>query len=277
MKYLYRGLSICCVRSVHPHMFTEFILIYSHRHFVKRPHKENSRFLNQFFPRNILPRIKYDYSYKIYPHMNYHFVSNYHLQISVFIVVLGRLVIVSESRADSRLASSQWDTSLQNNAVSHRLGANRESALDRELHLMTSNPSTSPLVDIIQGHFRKSFVGCGWWLTHWVNSTIFGSDNGLSPGRRQAIICTKCRNIVNWPPGNKLQWNLNRNLCIFIQENALENVVRNMTAILSPPHCVESERYEPQLCNVISCVCYHLSIRIHSAHKCSQIISLWTI
>ena len=42
--------------------------------------------------------------------------------------------------------------------------------LDRELHLMTSNTSTSPLVDIIQGHFWKSFealkkiVGYGWWL-----------------------------------------------------------------------------------------------------------------
>ena len=32
-------------------------------------------------------------------------------------------------RADSRLAISQWETSLQNNAVSHWLGANLESAL----------------------------------------------------------------------------------------------------------------------------------------------------
>ena len=33
------------------------------------------------------------------------------------------------SRTDSRLASSQWETSLQYNAVSHWLGANLESAL----------------------------------------------------------------------------------------------------------------------------------------------------
>ena len=33
------------------------------------------------------------------------------------------------SRADSRFAPSQWDTSLQSNAVSHWLGANLESAL----------------------------------------------------------------------------------------------------------------------------------------------------
>ena len=35
----------------------------------------------------------------------------------------------SEHRADSRLASSQWETALQSNAVSHWLGANLESAL----------------------------------------------------------------------------------------------------------------------------------------------------
>ena len=32
-------------------------------------------------------------------------------------------------KADSRLAPCQWETSLQSNAVSHRLGANLESAL----------------------------------------------------------------------------------------------------------------------------------------------------
>ena len=71
-------------------------------------------------------------------------------------------------------------------------------------------------------------------LTHWGRVThicvgkltIIGSDNGLSPGRRQAIIWTIAgRNIVNWTLGNKLQWNLKRNSYIFIQENAFENVV----------------------------------------------------
>ena len=43
--------------------------------------------------------------------------------------------------------------------------------IDKEQYLMTSNSRIFPLVDIIQGHFRKSFealvkiVGCGWWLT----------------------------------------------------------------------------------------------------------------
>ena len=35
----------------------------------------------------------------------------------------------------------------------------------------------------------------------------------------------QCWFIVNWTPGNKFQWNLNRNFISFIQENAFENVV----------------------------------------------------
>ena len=34
----------------------------------------------------------------------------------------------------------------------------------------------------------------------------------------------QCCNIVNQTLGNKLRWNLNRNLYIFIQENAFENI-----------------------------------------------------
>ena len=56
--------------------------------------------------------------------------------------------------------------------------------------------------------------------------SIHGSDNGLSPGRRN-----QCWNIVNLILGNKLHWNLNRNQYIFIQENAFENVVWKVLAI----------------------------------------------
>ena len=38
------------------------------------------------------------------------------------------------NRADSRLAPSQWETSLQSNAVSHWLGANLESALNNDYY-----------------------------------------------------------------------------------------------------------------------------------------------
>ena len=69
--------------------------------------------------------------------------------------------------------------------------------------------------------------------------TIIDSDNGMSPGRRQAIIWTKCWNTVNWTLSNKLQWNLNRNSHIFIQENAFENVVCEIASMLSRSQCVK--------------------------------------
>ena len=83
-------------------------------------------------------------------------------------------------------------------------------------------------------------------LTHWsrvmhicVNKlTITGSDNGLSPGRRQSHYLNQCWNTVNWTLRNKFQWNLNQNLYIFIQENAFGNVVWKTAAILSWPQCV---------------------------------------
>ena len=46
--------------------------------------------------------------------------------------------------------------------------------------------------------------------------------------------------IVNWTLRNKLQWNLNRNSYIFIQENAFENIVWKMASILPRPQCVKT-------------------------------------
>ena len=42
-----------------------------------------------------------------------------------------------------------------------------------------------------------------------------------------------CCNIVNLTLRNKLQWNLNQNTKLFIHENASENIVCEMAAILS--------------------------------------------
>ena len=50
-------------------------------------------------------------------------------------------------------------------------------------------------------------------------------------------------NIVNSTLRNKLQWNFNQNLYIFIQENALENVVWKMGGILSLPQCAKTRRH----------------------------------
>ena len=68
------------------------------------------------------------------------------------------------------------------------------------------------------------------------NLTIIGSDNGLSPGRRQAIIWTNVGILLIEPLGT----NFNEiSIGIFIQENALQNGVCEMASILSRPQCVK--------------------------------------
>ena len=74
--------------------------------------------------------------------------------------------------------------------------------------------------------------------------TIIGSDNGLSPDRRQAIIWTNAGwIIVNWTLANIFQWKFNQNTAIFIEENAHENIVCEMAFTLSRPQGVKVVLY----------------------------------
>ena len=59
----------------------------------------------------------------------------------------------------------------------------------------------------------------------------------------------QCWNIDNWTLRNKLQRKRTWNLYIFIQENAFENVVWWMPAILSRPQCVNLLRPEQNDCH----------------------------
>ena len=106
-------------------------------------------------------------------------------------------------------------------------------------------------VQSLMNHYSYSLIISGSTLetlTHWGPAThicvsgltIIGSDNTLSPGRRQAIIWTNAGILLIWR--NKLQWNLKRNSFIFIQENAFEKVVCEMASILSRPLCVNIVR-----------------------------------
>ena len=70
-----------------------------------------------------------------------------------------------------------------------------------------------------------------WTNHHWFRQWLVAWP---APSR----YLNQCWNIVNWTIGNKFQWNMNRNSYIFIQENAFENVVWKMAAILSRPQCV---------------------------------------
>ena len=94
--------------------------------------------------------------------------------------------------------------------------------------------SGAPMVTVSLTHWG--------WVTHTCISklTIIGSDNGLSPGRRQAIFWNQWWNSVDSSLRHKLQWNPKRNSFIFIQVNAYENVVCEMASIFSRPQCVDT-------------------------------------
>ena len=94
---------------------------------------------------------------------------------------------------------------------------------------------------------------CNWGvvqnilLTHWgrvthicvVKLTIIGSDNGLSPGRRQAIIWTNAGILLMGPLGTNFSENLIAILTFSFTKNAIESVICEMAAILSWPQCVK--------------------------------------
>ena len=68
--------------------------------------------------------------------------------------------------------------------------------------------------------------------------TIIGSDNGLSPDRRQAIIWTNAGILLIGPLGTNFSEILIEIQTFFIEENTFENVVCEMLFISSRPQCV---------------------------------------
>ena len=65
--------------------------------------------------------------------------------------------------------------------------------------------------------------------------TIIGSDNGLSPGRCQAIIWTNAGILLIGHLETNFSEIFTINTYIFSHENAFENVIWEMVAILSEP------------------------------------------
>ena len=68
--------------------------------------------------------------------------------------------------------------------------------------------------------------------------TIIGSDNGLSPERRQAIIWTNAGILLISPLGTNFGEILIEIQTIFFEENTFENVVCEMLFVSSRPQCV---------------------------------------
>ena len=74
--------------------------------------------------------------------------------------------------------------------------------------------------------------------------TIIGSDNGLSPERRQAIIWTNAGILLIGPLGTNFNEILIENQTFSkIGENTFENVVCEMLFIASRPQCVKGHSH----------------------------------
>ena len=73
--------------------------------------------------------------------------------------------------------------------------------------------------------------------------TSIGSDNALSPGRRQAIIWTKAGILSNGPLEINFSEIVNGIHLFSLKKNTFENVVWKMVAILFRPQCVKVSSY----------------------------------
>ena len=107
-------------------------------------------------------------------------------------------------------------------------------------------------------HCQCHVCRCPGDLTHWgrvrhicVGKLTIGSDNGLSPGQSQAIIWNNDRLLRTGPLGTNFSEILVKKSHFFFQENASENIVCELAAILSRGRWVEEPghqqaRYPPQ-------------------------------
>ena len=96
--------------------------------------------------------------------------------------------------------------------------------MENILHItMTAKRSTERMA---YTNFVKSLI---WkvWLVAWSAPSHY---------------LNQCWNIVNRTIRNKKQWNFYLNSNIFVHENAYENVVWKMVAILSRPECVNRSK-----------------------------------
>ena len=67
------------------------------------------------------------------------------------------------------------------------------------------------------------------------NSRLFPIGPDFQIGLNREQIVAQWNGGINWTLRNKLQWNFDRNSYIFIEENTFENVVREMSTLLSRP------------------------------------------
>ena len=125
-------------------------------------------------------------------------------------------------RADSRFTPSQWEMALLCNNVSHWLGTNLESVLCLRSRCRDRD-------------YQTTLTHCGR-VTHICVgdlTTIIGSDNGLSPGRRQAIIWTNAGILLIGP----LRTNFNE-IIFEIRKVSFEKMHMKMSSATRQPFCL---------------------------------------
>ena len=101
-------------------------------------------------------------------------------------------------------------------------------------------------------HSQYHACWCSGDLTHWGQVThicvgnliIIGSDNGLSPGRRQAIIWTNAGTLLIGTSGPNFSEILIEIITFSFKKNVFERVVCEMAAILSRPQCVKEPGHQ---------------------------------
>ena len=128
---------------------------------------------------------------------------------------------------ESRYAPSQWDSSLRCNNVSHWLGTYLDWSL---LVFMITFLKLTP-------HVPGSNVLTHWgWVTHICvgKLTIIGSDNGLLPGRRQAIIWTSAGILSIGPLGTNFS-----EILIRIQTFSFKEMHLKLSSAKWRPFCLD--------------------------------------
>ena len=115
--------------------------------------------------------------------------------------------------------------------------------LSSALENITSTVTYAVIVDVKSSYRRlrvcshlayiRHHIEAEWHIFASVNWVTIRSGHGLSLMWRQSISLNQWWLIDNWTLRNELQWKLNRNVSIFIHENAaLKLAVCKMSAIL---------------------------------------------
>ena len=92
--------------------------------------------------------------------------------------------------------------------------------------------------DFMTFEFNSSPLSAAY-MHQWIGTDRIGTDNDLSPIRRQAIISNNTGLLLIGPWGTNFSKILKTKYETFINENASENIVCEMAVILSPGRLVE--------------------------------------